>query len=256
MTKNKELTSNVSNIMHYIISVILFIILYELIRTFILIRLPSIYGIILVAVEDILNGSIITHISVSLTRVALGYFIGALFGIIIGILMGYLHLVDLLISPIYSLLRATPPISFVTLFILWFGIGEFPKIILIAFAVCMVMIIPTYHAIKDVPTVYINAALTLGAKKRHVLFRVILRAASPRILEALRSSLQVAWAVLLAAELIASASGIGYYIIYADWYYNLAAMLFGILNIGFIGYILDRIAYKVILKYTKWLERV
>jgi len=185
-----------------------------------------------------------------------GYAVGAVIGIIIGIIMGYLRIFDLLISPVYNFLRAIPPIAFVTLFILWFGIGEFSKILIIVFAVAMVMIIPTYHAIKDVPVVYVRAALMLGARRIHLLSKVVLRAALPRILEGLRSTLQVAWAVIIAAELIASIRGIGYYIIYADWTYNLAAMIFGILNIALVGFCLDVIASKIIFKYTGWMRRV
>jgi taurine transport system permease protein len=188
----------------------------------------------------------------SLVRVGEGLALGAAAGTGAGVLMACSQAADDYLHPLYNLLRPVPPLAFVTLFILWFGIGEPSKVLLIAYGVGMTTVIPAYHGVRDIPAVYLKAAAMLGATRGQLLWRIILPAAAPRIVAGLRLAVMAAWGIIVAAELIASTSGLGYLIIIAQSQYDTAAVMVGIASLALLGFLMDTGVRAVGAWQTRW----
>ena len=124
----------------------------------------------------------------------------------------------LIIDPLIELGRPLPPLAFIPLLIVWFGIGELPKILLIGIGVIPVMVVSVVAALDAVPEEYIEAALSLGASRQYALFHVRVRAALPAVITGLRLSMGLSWTSIVAVEMIAATSGLGYVILEASNY--------------------------------------
>jgi ABC-type nitrate/sulfonate/bicarbonate transport system permease component len=207
----------------------------------------------LVVLQD---GTWLLAVGGSVTRVLEGLLLGVTVGVGTGLLMAWFEAVDHYVEPLYNLLRPIPPLAFVTLFILWFGIGEASKVLLVAYGVAMVTVVPAYQGVRDIPAPYLKAARMLGATRRQLVWRVILPAAAPRILAGLRLAVMAAWGIIVAAELIASTSGLGYLIILAQTQYDTALVMVGIGSLAVIGFAMDVVVRLGIARQTRWLPRV
>ena len=176
---------------------------------------------------------------VSLRRILVGFGIGVLAGVALGAAMSASTVVRHLIDPVIEVLRPLPPLAFIPLFIIWFGIGEMPKEILIIIGVVPVMAVASVAAIDEVPQDMRLCARTLGATRLHTLLRVQLRAALPGILTGMRICMAGAWTSIVAVELIAATSGLGYLIMQAGDYLNTSLVFSGIIFIAVLGLVLD-----------------
>jgi len=145
------------------------------------------------------------------------------------------HLVD----PVIEVLRPLPPLAFIPLFIIWFGIGELPKEVLIVIGVTPIMAITTVAALDEVPEDLLLCARTLGASRLYTLLHVQIRSALPGILTGMRICMAGAWTSIVAAELIAATSGLGYLIGQAGDYLNIALVFSGLICIALIALTLD-----------------
>ena len=143
------------------------------------------------------------------------------------------------IDPVIEVLRPLPPLAFIPLFIIWLGIGEMPKEVLIMIGVIPIMAVTTVAALDAVPNDLRLCARTLGASPRYAMLRVQLRSALPGILTGMRISMAGAWTSIVAAELIAATSGLGYLIMQAGDYLNTALVFSGIIMIAILGLALD-----------------
>jgi ABC-type nitrate/sulfonate/bicarbonate transport system permease component len=175
----------------------------------------------------------------SLRRILIGFGIGVGIGVSLGSAMSASRVVRHLIDPVIEVLRPLPPLAFIPLFIIWFGIGELPKEILIIIGVTPIMAVTSVAALDEVPEDLRLCARTLGASRLHTLVQVQLRSAVPGILTGMRISMAAAWTSIVAAELIAATSGLGYLIQQAGDYLNTALVLSGIICIAVIALILD-----------------
>ena len=175
----------------------------------------------------------------SLRRILIGFAIGVAAGVVLGSAMSASQVVRHLIDPVIEVLRPLPPLAFIPLFIIWFGIGELPKEVLIVIGVTPIMAVTTVAALDEVPEDLRLCARTLGASRLYTLARVQIRAALPGILTGMRISMAGAWTSIVAAELIAATSGLGYLIMQAGDYLNTALVFSGILSIAILGLVLD-----------------
>jgi len=175
----------------------------------------------------------------SLRRILVGFAIGVAAGVVAGAAMSSSRVVRHLIDPVIEVLRPLPPLAFIPLFIIWFGIGELPKEVLIIIGVTPIMAVTTVAALDEVPEDLRLCARTLGATRLYTLLRVQIRAALPGILTGMRISMAGAWTSIVAAELIAATSGLGYLIMQAGDYLNTALVFSGILTIAILGLVLD-----------------
>lgn len=175
----------------------------------------------------------------SLRRVLIGFAAGTATGVTLGAGMSASRLIRHAIDPVIEVLRPLPPLAFIPLFIIWLGIGEMPKEVLIMIGVIPVMAVTTVAALDEVPEDLRLCARTLGASLRHTMLRVQIRSALPGILTGMRISMAGAWTSIVAAELIAATSGLGYLIMQAGDYLNTAQVFSGIISIAILGLVLD-----------------
>ncbi|MCA1983662.1 ABC transporter permease [Nocardioides nematodiphilus] len=179
------------------------------------------------------------HALVSLARIGVGWGAGVVIGVAIGGLMASASVVRYLIDPLIELSRPLPPLAFIPLFIIWFGIGETPKFVLILVGVVPVMIIATVTALDAVPKELVQASRSLGASPLWSLLTVRLRSALPGIITGARLAMGGAWTSIVAVELIASTSGLGYLINNAGVNLQTSLVLSGIVSISLLGIVLD-----------------
>jgi NitT/TauT family transport system permease protein/taurine transport system permease protein len=185
--------------------------------------------------------------AVSLRRVLIGFAAGAAIGVALGAGMSASRVVRHAIDPVIEVLRPLPPLAFIPLFIIWLGIGEMPKEVLIMIGVIPVMAVTTVAALDEVPDDLRLCARTLGASSRYTMLRVQIRSALPGILTGMRISMAGAWTSIVAAELIAATSGLGYLIMQAGDYLNTALVFSGIITIAILGLILDALLRGLLL---------
>ncbi len=176
---------------------------------------------------------------ISLRRILIGFTAGAAIGVVLGAAMSASRIVRHLTDPVIEVLRPLPPLAFIPLFIIWLGIGETPKEVLIMIGVIPIMAVTTVAALDEVPDDLRLCARTLGASPRYTMLRVQIRAALPGILTGMRISMAGAWTSIVAAELIAATTGLGYLIMQAGDYLNTALVFSGIIAIAILGLALD-----------------
>lgn len=217
--------------------------------------LPSPLDVLALAKEMASRGVLQNHIRVSLYRILAGYGIGAAAAIIVGLLMGRYRIIEAIIDPIYQMWRPVPPIAAIPLIILWVGIGEDSKLIVIAggtFAVCLINVVT---GIKNVPRLYLESARVLGSSEFQIFRNIIIPSAVPYILSGMRTAMGVALGVMVAAELIASFEGIGFILIMGKNLLRTDMIFLGIILIGMISYFSDLLLRKLDSYLTRWMER-
>lgn len=196
--------------------------------------------------------SLMEHFLASLGRTFTGFAIGAVLAIPIGLLIGYYKFVSAAITPILAFLRPIPAIALIPLFILWFGIGEMSKVTLIFYSSFLYISINTTAGVKNVSQNLIRASQSLGANSRQIFIRVILPEALPQIITGIKIGAIISWAVVVASELIAAQSGLGYMIMDAATFFRISDVYVGILLIGLIGIALERIIAALESKIVHW----
>jgi NitT/TauT family transport system permease protein/taurine transport system permease protein len=177
--------------------------------------------------------------AVSLRRILVGFVIGVVAGIALGAAMSASRVVRHLVDPVIEVLRPLPPLAFIPLFIIWFGIGELPKEVLIIIGVIPIMAVASVAAIDEVPEDLRLCARTLGASGIHTLLHVQIRSALPGILTGMRICMAASWTSIVAVELIAATSGLGFVIMQAGDYLNTSLVFAGIIMIAILGLALD-----------------
>lgn len=179
------------------------------------------------------------HALVSVARIAVGWGVGVVIGIAVGGLMASVPLLRHLIDPLIEITRPLPPLAFIPLFIVWFGIGETSKFLLILVGVVPIMIIATVAALDAVPKELVQAGRSLGGSPLRVLVNVRLRSALPAIITGMRLAMGGAWTSIVAVELIAATSGLGYLINNAGVNLQTPLVLSGIVTISILGIVFD-----------------
>jgi NitT/TauT family transport system permease protein len=178
-------------------------------------------------------------IGITIWRVLGGFVLAALVAVPIGILMGAYKPIEAFLEPFVSFARYLPASAFIPLLILWAGLGELQKLLVIFIGSVFQIVLMVALAVTAVRRDLVEAALTLGARDRGVLARVLIPSAAPEIAESLRLVLGWAWTYVIVAELIGSSSGIGHMIIDSQALLATGQIIFGIIVIGVIGLISD-----------------
>lgn len=178
-------------------------------------------------------------IGITIWRVIGGFILAALVAVPLGILMGAYKPIEAFLEPFVSFARYLPASAFIPLLILWAGIGEFQKLLVIFIGSVFQIILMVAIIVAGIRRDLVEAALTLGARDRGILARVLIPSSAPDIAETLRLVLGWAWTYVIVAELIGSSSGIGHMIIDSQALLATGQMIFGIIVIGVIGLISD-----------------
>lgn len=203
-------------------------------------------------VEYARTGELPRDAAASLLRVGVGFAIGTGLALPIGLLMGASESAYGLLNPLVQILRPIPPIAFIPLAILWFGLGNPPAYFLISLGAFFPVLVNTIAGVRNVDGIYLRAAQNLGAKGPVLFTRVILPAALPHILTGARVAVGVAFIVVIVAEMIAVNNGLGYRIIEAREYFWSDKIIAGMLSIGFIGLAIDTVMARVNQRLLRW----
>ena len=202
--------------------------------------------------ENDLGGDVLA----SCARVLAGFLLAAIVGVPVGLAIGTFYSMSSLFSPIVGTVRYMPITGFVPLIIIWVGLGEPSKILIISLAVVLYNIIMVADAVKFIPNEMINVAYTMGADRWQVLWKVIIPATFPSVLDTLRVNISGAWNFVVIAELLAAQNGLGFKIIQAQRFLQTDKVLFCIVLIGAIGLVIDYGLKWISHKLTPWADQV
>jgi NitT/TauT family transport system permease protein len=201
------------------------------------------------------DGTLLEDSVASLRRVLIGFALGCAVAVPVGFLMGWYAVARALIEPWVQFFRTIPPLALIPLAIVLMGIDETPKIFVIFLAAFLACVIATFQGVVAVDRTLINAARVLGAGDWTIFRRVVVPASTPFILVGMRVGLGSSWATLVAAELIAAQAGLGYRMKNAQLYYDLPTIFVGIIAIGVLGLVMDRMLLVAERRLTVWQER-
>lgn len=196
-----------------------------------------------------LTGELFEHVCVSLQRVLVGYFLGCTIGVIAGGIVGRVGIIRELVDPALELIRPISPVALVPLSILWFGIGEFSRYFIIFYATVIIVFLNTAAGVSTTPRIRIRAARCLGATDRQIFTKIVLPSAVPFILTGMRVALGFSFMGIVAAEMIAASTGMGYLIMQSRLLLQTEKLFVGLLVLGIIGAICDRI-FRTLLDRT------
>lgn len=201
---------------------------------------PTPWTVVTGTLELLDDGSLWRHIGASLMRVGVGFGLAVCVAVPLGLWMGWVHGAYRTLNPIFQILRPISPIAWIPIAILWFGVGDASPIYLIFISSVFPMIVQTVVGVHTIEKRYLRAAENFGVSRRTLFTRVVIPAVLPQILVGMRIGLGVAWLVVVAAEMIALRSGLGYMIMdsrNAGNRYDLVVS--GMIIIGLIGLSLD-----------------
>ncbi|RTL54009.1 MAG: ABC transporter permease [Bradyrhizobiaceae bacterium] len=190
-------------------------------------------------VDLVRDGSLISDVGASLKRVIGGFLIATVIAVPLALLMAYVRPLDLLLSPLVSFLRPIPPIAWIPIAILWFGIGDPPSYFITSLAAFFPIFINSYAGGKAVLPQHLHAARSLGARPQALFFRIYLPSAMPMIATGLRIGLGQSWMAVVTAELIAAHSGLGYMIQANRLALETSLVLVGMCVIGLLGAVMS-----------------
>ena len=193
------------------------------------------------AVELAQRGVLWTSVSASAQRILLGWFLGVVVGAPIGILMGRVRLFRQLLDPYIEFFRFIPPIAFVTLAVVWFGIGETSKIVLIFYTSVFIVTVSTIAATVAISENKLQAATSLGANRLQLMKTVVLPSAVPGIVTGARLAMGNSFLTIVSAEIVAADRGIGSMIWQARNYGRIDWTFVGIIVLGIMGFVFDRV---------------
>ena len=198
------------------------------------------------------SGEMIRDAYASLYRVTVGFFVGAVLALPLGLMMGANDRIYQLCNPLIQVLRPIPPIAFIPLSILWFGLGNPPAIFLIVIGAFCPILMNTIAGVRNVDGIYIRAARSLGASQTTMFLRVILPAATPYILTGARIGVGTAFIVVIVAEMIAVNNGLGYRILEAREFFWSDKIIAGMFTIGLLGLAIDTGMNRLNNHLLKW----
>jgi NitT/TauT family transport system permease protein len=190
--------------------------------------------------EIIMDGTLFRFAVISLWRVFKGWLAGCALAIPIGILIGRNRIIRQMVEPVINYFRFVPAIAFLTLFIMWFGVGEKSKTILIMYATCFTVIVNTASGASSIDENRILAARTLGTGELQILLHVILPSCVPFIFTGIRLGMGGAYTSIVAAEMLAAREGLGYLIFTSRLYFRVDWILAGIIVLGLLGFLTDK----------------
>lgn len=223
----------------------------ELINT---IFLPTPLSVLKYAFKTAKEGVLWSNMGISVYRITLGFVLAVILGVPIGIAAGTFKPIEAIVRPVSEFVRYMPVPAFVPLIMVWVGIGESAKITVIFIGTFFQLVLMVADDAKSVPDDLLNASYTLGTDTKTAITKVLIPAMMPRLMETLRMMIGWAWTYLVSAELVAASSGLGYSILKAQRFVKTDAIFSGIIIIGLLGLITDRIFAIVNKKLFHWVE--
>lgn len=198
------------------------------------------------------SGELIRDTLSSMYRVVVGFAVGAGLALPLGLSMGSSQRVYTWMNPLVQVLRPIPPIAYIPLSILWFGLGNPPAIFLISIGAFFPVLINTIVGVRNVDSIYLRAARNLGANQRTLFMRIMLPAAVPYILSGVRIGIGTAFIVVIVAEMIAVNNGLGFRILEAREYFWSDKIIAGMISIGLLGLGIDLAVTRLNNHLLRW----
>ena len=215
------------------------------------VRLPPLSLIWQRAVESTLDGQLPMHIGASMFRILAGFVVGSAVGILLGLGMGTFVSVRRFLDPIVNFLRFIPPIAWLSPFLIWFGIGETTKVLLITYTVTFMVMLNTLAGIIAIPRNRIRVAQCLGASRWQIFIYVMTPAAVAYILTGMRIAMGNAFVTIVTAEMIAAQAGLGYLILVSKNFGGTDLIFLGMITLGILGLVTDRLFVWAIDRYAR-----
>lgn len=200
------------------------------------------------------SGQLKTDLLISLGRVVKGFLVAALLGVVLGSLMGMFRTMKALFAPVVTIIRQIPIIAWIPLIILWCGIGELSKVVIIVLAAFFPILVNTQSGMESTPTGYIEVARLYKLSPWKTFTKVYLPHAIPQILVGLKLGLGVSWMAVVASEMIAATSGIGYRMSNARSMMQADVVIVCMVVIGLVGVLMDRLLGWLLGMATPWIK--
>jgi NitT/TauT family transport system permease protein len=202
--------------------------------------LPGPWGVVAGIADLVRHGLLLKYVVASLFRVTWGFVLAVVLAVPLGLAVGWYRRAEMALNPILQILRPISPLAWIPIAILWFGVGDMAAIFLIFVGCFFPLMLTAINAVESIPAVYINAGRNFGLSSASLVYRVLYPAVIPNLIVGLRITLGIAWLVVVAAEMIAVSSGLGFLIVdarNAGNRYDLVVA--GMVIIGVIGLLLD-----------------
>jgi taurine transport system permease protein len=199
--------------------------------------------------------TIFGHVWASLQRVCIALVFAWLLGIAFGILTGWYRKSDSLLTPLFTAFRSVPPLAWIPLVTIWFGLGEFPKILLVFIGAIPAIVVNTHAGMRFVQKIYLDVGTMFNANARQKLFKIAIPSALDAIFAGIRTSTSAAWMVVLAAEMLGGKSGVGFLIIRGMDSLDMSLVLLSMIFIGLVGALLAVVTQLTELLLCPWTRK-
>ena len=206
-------------------------------------------------VETLASGELTTHIGASLLRALPGFALGSFLGVALGLLAGVSRALDEILSAPVFLSYPVPKIVLLPIVMVWFGIGDLSKIVIIAGACFYPAFINAYYGARSTRTILVWSALNMGARRWHLFWKVVMPSAAPMVLTGLRVALALSFILLFAAEMVGSRSGLGWLIKQAEQGLRFDLMYVSILTIAVLGWAGDTLLRVARGRFVGWADQ-
>lgn len=213
---------------------------------------PALSRVIVAFFELLTDGTFVEVFVPSIRRLAIGYVLAGVAGVLFGLAMGYFRWVDRLLDPLVEVLRPIPSPAYIPMAILFLGIGDSMKVFMIAFAAFFPILLNTVSGVRNVEPVLIDTGRTFGLGTRGILRKIILPSSSVYIFTGLRISLAIALILTVIAEMVAGNSGIGFYILNAQRSFLVPQMYASVIALAILGFALNKLFVVVESKALSW----
>jgi ABC-type nitrate/sulfonate/bicarbonate transport system permease component len=237
------------------LAIIIFLILWQLVYVVFDVRdyiIPKPTKIGLAFIENFSDTIIFEHILTSIQRVLVGFFIASFFAIFLALFLGYYKKINEIISPIIEVLRPIPPIAWIPIAILLFGLGNNSAYFIVFLGAFFPIFTNTLFGVKSLPKIYTNISQSFGLSKIIFIKKILFYHSLPYIFEGLKIGLGMAWITVIAAELIGAQSGLGYFIQINTLMLRTDNIIVGMLLIGFINLFFNKILCVLEKKFIPW----
>lgn len=205
------------------------------------ILVPSPAQVLRGALDLFASGELLQHLLASMSRLAVGLIIGVPLGALLGCAMGRFEILDAIFNPFVRMFNAIPALALVPFSLLWFGATEFSRYAILAYTISLTVLLSARIGAATVPAIRERAGQTLGLSRGAIFLRIILPSCFPSILAGTRTALGLGVMVIVAAEMIGAESGFGYLIMQARSHFNMVNMLVGVIGLGLLSLVLDRL---------------
>jgi NitT/TauT family transport system permease protein len=202
------------------------------------------------------RGELSRHFLISLQRVGVGLLVSAVVGVVLGLFIGYFRRIDQVLNLLFQSFRQMSAFALFPVFILLFGLGELSKTIIIFWASLWPVLLNTSSGVKNVDTVLIRSAKSMGASKPYIFLQIILPAAAPEIFTGIRLGCSYSVMAVVAAEMIGASSGLGYLVLYSEETFNVPEMYAGIVGLAILGIGLNYLLHRAEKFFTLWKEDI